>query len=270
MSGGVKCWGNNASGELGDGSMTGSPVPVGVAGLSSDVLMISAGDHHACAVTTSGALLCWGANDFGQLGDGTTTNSPVPVEVVGLSSGVTSVSAGAEHTCAITSGGVVQCWGNSIATELNAVIESMIPVEVAGLSPGALAVSAGTHHSCVVTAGGALWCWGANYTGGLGRDDMSYSTKPIEYEGLSGGILGVATGQHHDCALTRAGALLCWGLNGVGQLGYSNPPENETPIPVAVPGLSPAIEVTTGNARTCAITVGGAVECFGHGDPTAT
>jgi alpha-tubulin suppressor-like RCC1 family protein len=130
--GGVQCWGDNTSGQLGDNSTTGSRVPVAVSGLASGVAAIAAGQLHTCALTTAGGVQCWGDNGFGQLGDNSTTGSRVPVAVSGLASGVTAVTAMATSTCALTSAGAAQCWGDNTSGQLgdgNAV-ESNVPVAV--------------------------------------------------------------------------------------------------------------------------------------------
>jgi alpha-tubulin suppressor-like RCC1 family protein len=145
--GGVKCWGHNASGQLGDGTTADRYAAGFVTGLEAGAFTVSAGDNHACAVTVTGGVKCWGNNDHGQIGNdivgiGETAQLPVslPVDVVGLTSGVVAVSCGSEHTCALTIGGAVKCWGQGGSDSLGAlgqdpfVLESSaVPVDVPGL-----------------------------------------------------------------------------------------------------------------------------------------
>ncbi len=127
-------------------------MPVGVSGLSTGVASVAAsgtddvGHEHTCAVTTAGAVLCWGNNEYGQLGNGSQTSSSVPVPVSGLSSGIVEVSTGDDYTCALPAGGVVQCWGTNIEGELgdDSVLGSPVPIERAG------ALIAG--RACIVSA----------------------------------------------------------------------------------------------------------------------
>ena len=110
--GGVKCWGNNVRGQLGNGTTEQSSLPVDVVGLST-VTAITVGSAHTCALTGSGGVKCWGGNSNGNLGDGTYTDRLAPVDVVGLTGGVTAITAGGGHTCALTSAGSVKCWGEN-------------------------------------------------------------------------------------------------------------------------------------------------------------
>jgi alpha-tubulin suppressor-like RCC1 family protein len=115
---GAMCWGDNSSGQLGDGTNVQRLQPVGVSGLDSGAASIVAGHFHSCAITTGGAAKCWGANESGQLGDGSTTDRSTPVPVFGLDTGVAAISMGLEVTCALTTKGAVLCWGDNSSGQL--------------------------------------------------------------------------------------------------------------------------------------------------------
>lgn len=121
------------------------------------VTSVAAGDRHSCAVTTAGGVQCSGNNGNGQLGNGTFTDSLVPVQVTGLTSGITSVAVGGFHTCAVTSSGGAKCWGNGPDGELgNGVLaDSSVPVDVTGLTSGVAAMSLGEYITCALTTTGA-------------------------------------------------------------------------------------------------------------------
>ncbi len=167
--GGALCWGDDSDGELGDGTSTNTYLPVKVAGLSSGVAAIAAGMYHTCALTTAGAVQCWGFNDLKQLGDGTTTSRHVPVAVTGLSSGVAAIAAGGSHTCALTTAGAVQCWGDATGGDLGD----------GSLTSGITAIVAGEYHTCARTTAGGVLCWGSNAQGQLGNGSTTASAAPV-------------------------------------------------------------------------------------------
>lgn len=116
--GGVKCWGYNRYGQLGDGTTVNKSTSVDVVGLGSGVTAIAAGRYHTCSLSTAGGVKCWGRNFWGQLGDGTTVNKGTPVDVVGLGSGVAAIAAGWYHICGVSTAGGGKCWGDNGSGQL--------------------------------------------------------------------------------------------------------------------------------------------------------
>jgi alpha-tubulin suppressor-like RCC1 family protein len=261
--GGVKCWGWNAHGELGDGTLIDRLTPVDVVGLTSGVVAITAGESFTCALTAAGAVQCWGQDRYGQLGDGRTRARRVPVDVVGLSSGVAAISAGAEHACALTDTGGVLCWGRNRDGQLGDGTRQvrLTPTPAAGLTSGVAEVSAGKYHSCALTDAGDVKCWGYNEEGQLGdgtRHDRATATR---VKGLSG-VAEVSAGGFHTCALAVSGTVTCWGSNRTGQLGDGTDIRRLTPV--TVHHLKDAIAVTAGGAHSCAITSTHGARCWGE------
>ena len=261
--GGVKCWGSNPFGGIGDGTTADRLTPVDVVGLTSGVASIAAGAYHTCAVTTGGAAKCWGGNEFGELGNGTTVPSAVPVDVVGLSSGVTAITAGGRQTCALTAGGAAKCWGHNQSGQLGdgGGYSRSTPVDVAGLSSGVVDVAAGGRHTCARLSGGGLKCWGRNDFGQVGDGSEMDRITPVDVQGFTSGASDVATGRWHTCAVTTGGAVKCWGdVTGDGDVG-----DPHTLSPTAVVGLaSGAVSIAAGEGHTCVVTSNGGVKCFGN------
>ncbi len=253
--GGVKCWGDNSKGELGNGTNNPSLVPVDVKGLKSGVISLATGQKFTCALTSARTVKCWGKGDYGQLGIKTNVDSPVPVDVQNITD-VTSIAAGCKHMCASTTSGHVRCWGwndmGQIGNNTNA--NQTLPVDaLMGGSPltGALYVTAGFHSSCAASAAGAL-CWGDDGLGQLGDGkQISRSTAaPVTQLGFaplvmwSGASHVFAGGLGPDGKSTTA----MWGAN---------------PVPNVVSG--PIDAVTGGDDYTCVLQ-SGTERCWGRND----
>ena len=259
--GGVKCWGANSTGQLGNNSTVASVSPVDVVGLTSGVANLSVGVSFTCALTTSGAAKCWGRNSRGQLGDGTTTQRLVPVTVAGLASGVSQLVTGAWHACALTTSGGVKCWGENAWGEVgdNTYVAKSTPVDVVGLSTGVSRISLGDYYSCALVAGTAK-CWGMNDYYQLGNGNTSDSSVPVNVLGLTG-ISEIVAGYAHTCALI-SGGVKCWGYNNNGQLGIGSTATRSAPVDV--PGLTSGIaSIYAGPNNTCVKTSGGGAKCWG-------
>jgi hypothetical protein len=257
---------------------------VTVAGLESGVTALSAGNLYACALTTNGAVECWGET---QAGAGVSPATVVP----GLESGIVAVSvgstvggpifesvAGAFSACAVAAGGAVQCWGDNTYGELGngssgfspsgtgvvPVPPAAVPVPVTGLESGATAISVGNLDACAITAGGAVQCWGDNTFGQLGVDPMAlaFSAVPVTVPGLPSGVTAVSVRDGAACAIAAGGQVTCWGSAWGGGLPF-NVSGPVGPVPFA--GLSggvTAVSVAANNG--CALTgVLGRVVCWG-------
>lgn len=261
-SGGVRCWGANTEGQLGDGTAAEQTGAVEVEGLSGPVAALSGSGNHTCALTTAGAVQCWGDNSRGQLGDGTTTASLQASTVPGLESGVRTVSAGAGHTCALTDEREVQCWGANGSGQLGTgdTIDRLAPARVAELPTRVTDVSVGNGFTCVVFTGRTVRCWGDNSDGQLGSGDTDPRLlwEPITTLPRTG---FVTAGEAHACTVTGDGKTWCWGANGSGQLGADSAGDHSA-TPLLVDAV-PARTASAGGDRTCTITKSGTVECWG-------
>jgi alpha-tubulin suppressor-like RCC1 family protein len=234
--GGVRCWGNNMYGQLGDGTTTSRPTPPPTDVLTG-VQAIATGFNHTCALMTTGGVRCWGYNRLGELGDGTTTSraTPPPTDVL---TGVQAIAAGGGHTCALVTTGGVRCWGSNSHGQLgDGTWASRSTPPTTDVLTEVQAIATGVSHACALMTTGGVRCWGANtvvqsiegwqtiVTGQLGDGTTTDRSTPPTTDALSG-ARAIAAGRYHPCALTTTGGVRCWGDNSSGQIGagsHSNP-----------------------------------------------
>jgi alpha-tubulin suppressor-like RCC1 family protein len=257
--------------------------------LSAPVVSVAAAGAETCVLVAGGTVACWGLNDLGQLGDGSTSGpeqcfdigpcSTTPGVVSGVS-GATAVATNGSEACAVLSSGAVECWGSNAFGELgNTTVAtasgnpvSSVPIMVAGLTQ-ATAVAAATNYVCALLVDGTAQCWGSNASGQLGNGSTTDSTTPVPVSVVTGAA-AIAAGGAHSCALMTDGTVACWGANGAGELGLgtsSGPqtcPGNEpcATTPVKVPKLSGVTAIAAGEDDTCALLSDGTVRCWGSND----
>ncbi|MCI0855492.1 MAG: hypothetical protein J4N98_02290 [Chloroflexi bacterium] len=258
--GGVKCWGYNTAGQLGNGTFQNQNGPVDVVGLAGPVATVSTGFAHTCIVTTSGDTQCWGGNYVGQLGDGTQLNKAQPVAVVALPSDTSIVETGYDHTCALLVTGGMMCWGLGVLGQLGTdLINSNSPLTV-GIG-SVIALSGGGQHTCAATVDGSLFCWGHNRQGQLGDGTgLRFSAWPVAVLPLGTSSAQIAAGLgSFNCVVTTTASAKCWGS---GQLGDGS--TTLTTKPVQVFGLgSNVAALSVGDGYVCAVTTLGGIKCWG-------
>jgi alpha-tubulin suppressor-like RCC1 family protein len=290
--GSVYCWGSQEFGQLGnDVFEAGSELPV-LAGSGPDgftntgVAAITAGQHHTCALQ-DGSVYCWGANDLGQLGDGTTDDQGLGVKVADGDMGnsdVIAISSSWNHTCALKQDGSIYCWGANDLGQLGdgTTDGSTSPVMVADgemVNDGVTAVAAGWNHTCAVKDGEA-YCWGSNDLGQLGAGDLGVggggpAADPSEpVKALQGampattGVTTISAGQGHTCALNDS-MVFCWGADGdEGVLGDGADADSAVPVKVAdgdMGNSGVSAVFASSEFHTCAVK-DGAVFCWGSND----
>ncbi|MPZ53706.1 MAG: hypothetical protein GEU79_13405, partial [Acidimicrobiia bacterium] len=271
------CWGNNEQGQLGNPAVDEGPRPHTLLAVPvmdptgespiTGIARIDTGNGHTCAMTTDGGVYCWGLSN-GGLGDGETTQSDLPVRVMGADGtqplgDITDITVANFHSCALLSDGTAQCWGGNLDGQLgNPAFPdgSPFPVEVRnpeddGPLTGIDQLSAGTWHTCARIDDTAR-CWGSNGWGKLGNGVTDGSSLPVTVlspDGSNGfsGLTEIEAGQNHTCAMTDDGATYCWGLNLHAQLGNGKrdtipPSPNPLPTPVhPIPAVIPPPDITT-------------------------
>ena len=265
------CWGYNFYGQVGDGTTTTprpSPKKVGASGVWASV---AAGGYHSCALTTGKSLYCWGYNVEGQVGDGTTTSPRPSPKKIGSSGVWAGATAGEAHTCALTTGKSLYCWGNNVEGQVGdgtTTHPRPSPKKIGASGVWALA-SVGDSHSCAITTGKSLYCWGKNSDGQVG-DGTTTSPRPSPKKIGASGVwarinAGGTAGYGHNCAITTGNSLYCWGFNLYGQVGDGTvTTPRSSPKKIGASGVWAGARA--GGSHSCALTTGKALYCWGFNE----
>ncbi|MCX7711691.1 MAG: FecR domain-containing protein [Clostridia bacterium] len=278
-------WGDNSYGQLGVSTGTTSrSFPGQVAGLF-NIKAVSAGVNHTVVLKSDGTVWAWGQNNYGQLGNGTTTNASNPTAVVssdgsGYLTGITAISAGDYHTAVLRNDGTVWVYGSNHYGQLGKgamdTDSHTIPAQVTGLPSNIIAIASGGNFILALTADGYLWAWGENYNGQLGDNTTTCRYSPIQVKGLGGtgllnSIVSFNAGSVHSLAVSNTGQVYAWGNNNRGKLGDNDISETDKPAPVQVLGeggtgnLTGVTFVTAGRDHSLALKSDGTILTWGDG-----
>ncbi len=276
------CWGENKYGQLGLGTTSSEEyLPLTVTGVT-DAVDVAVGLDHTCILRTGGAVQCWGANDKGQLGDGTTTNRTTPVDVLNLAgtgplTGVTSISLGAGFTCAVVNSTAL-CWGlDFVLSDYTNTYSHTLPLAVSGVS-GVADVAVGEGFACVLTNAGKVQCWGngnSNGKMGIGTTSLDPISVPVTMKDPSGtadliGATALRAGQDYTCVIAASGYQLCTGSNSYYTMSDGDPATSRTLlVTMTVTGTAQAlanvVQSAPGMFHKCVLVAGGTVHCSGSG-----
>jgi len=289
---GLECWGLNEFGQVGDSSFDDTLVPVDVAGIDpGGVINLVSGIHHTCVLTSANEVFCWGLNNSGQLGDGTTENRNEPILVDELEGKIISISAGAEFTCALNDASDVFCWGNNSSGQLNdgTEIHSSIPVKTTTVSSDTVLISGGSSELQGITSDGVMQLWNSQPVipvTGLPEEDNAFVSADRFTEGgctmtdagdvncwggitdaqVKGAVVNdmLSSGKGHACTMKPEG-LVCWGNNSNGQLGDDSLDDSleETLVTKLEQGV---IALAAGMKHTCVIYTDETIACWGLND----
>ena len=298
-SGVAYCWGNNASGQIGDGTTSSVTAPVAVSG-SQSFSVLSAGGSFTCGIVLGGNVsidnqktvtYCWGSNRYGQIGDGGPADGTASADrltpVFIRRNLFRSLATGGDHACGLNTTGVAYCWGRNDKGQLGdgttanrstptTVNVSAIPVVVPTPTVEKAAftsLAAGGYHTCGLTASGTAYCWGANSSGELGDGTITNRASPVAVTGGKS-FTSIVAGARHTCGLTSAGAAYCWGFNAYGQIGDGTAGGGDAQgngshtadrlSPVAVGGGKTFASLAAGGYNTCGLTSAGVAYCWGN------
>ena len=285
----VRCWGKNDYGQLGYGNANNigddeTPASAGDISIGGDVIQLTSGDNHTCALLSTGKVRCWGTGSDGRLGYGDTNEigdneAPSSAGDVNVGGDAVQISAGMYHTCALLSTGNVRCWGKNDYGQLGyghtqSIGDTETPASAGDVDVGGSVkqIMAGQRHTCALLSSGAVRCWGSSDNGRLGYVNSNHigdNEAPSSAGNIDvgGNVIQISNSGTDTCAILSTGNVRCWGLNGP-QLGYGNVGDigdNETPASVGDIDVGGYVtSIVNGSSHTCALLGAGNIRCWGY------
>jgi alpha-tubulin suppressor-like RCC1 family protein len=259
-------WGLNSYGRLGTNNVLSRRSPVEVVGGFTDWVQISAGGYHTAAIRDNGTAWAWGRNNYGQLGDNSTTSKSSPVSVVGGFTDWVQIDAGALHTVAIRSNGTAWAWGSNGNGRLgdNSTTNTSSPVSVVGGYTDWVQIRGGRFHTAAIRANGTAWAWGWNGYGQLGDNSTTSRRSPVSVVGgYTDWVQIDACFSFHTAAIRANGTAWAWGRNGNGQLGDNSTTNRSSPVSV-VGGYTDWVQISAGGYHNAAIRANGTAWAWGR------
>ena len=265
----IWCWGDDDSGQVGDGAGAGAKTRPTQVGSATTWTSVSAGADHSCGRQSSGRLYCWGSNTSGQSGTASAnTFIPSPAEVAGGATNWSSVVAGGHHTCAVKVSQRLFCWGDDSDGQLGdggTTTNQPTPVQVSGPTADWSSVSLSLTSTCALRTTSRLYCWGEDDRGQLGDGGTNTDAgSPVEVSGAANDWAKITAGNNTSCATKRSGRLLCWGSDSFGALSEGEGAADSS-VPVDALDAETFATVSAGRNHTCGLTDEGRLFCWGLG-----
>ena len=270
-------WGRNAEGQLGDNTTTGKSSPVQTVTFATNWKLVSGGSYNTVAIKTDGTLWTWGRNNFGQIGDNTTTHRSSPVQTVTFGTNWKYVSGGDRYTAAIKNDGTLWTWGFNSNGMLgdNTTTNKSSPVQTVTFGTNWKSVACSNYHMSAIKTDGTLWLWGYNNSGQLGDNTTTNKSSPIQTVAFGTNWKSVSSGGSNTAAIKTDGTLWIWGANSNGTLGDNTSTDKSSPVQTVAYGTNWKF-VSAGNAHIAAIKTDGTLWTWGRnsfgtlGDNTTT
>jgi len=228
-----------------------------------EIKSITGGLYHTCGLLSNGSMMCWGLNNDGQIGDGSTTQRLNPVFVNSTESFI-SITTGKYHTCGVLGNGSAMCWGQNTYGEIGDGTngtDRLNPVFV-NSTESFVSITAKNYHTCGLLGNGSMMCWGKNDYGQIGNGSAGGKALNPVFVNTSESFVSISAGREHTCGLLGNGSMMCWGFNTDGQIGNGDQIQQNNPVFVNT--SESFVSIGAGQYHTCGVLGNGIAMCWGN------